>query len=221
MFIRIVRGIAAAVVLTSWLGMAAPLGAAEHDAAATSGAGHAGAGHGGESGAAEINPLNFQTDLAIWTAVIFLVVLAILGKFAWRPMAEGLDKREQRIADQIAQAEQANQQARHLLAEYEGRLTAAQDEVRTILEAGRRDAEQLGRQMLDKAREDIKAEHSRAKEQIEAATAGALKELADRGAELAVQLAGRILRTELRPEKHTELIQQAVAGFVKGDKGRL
>lgn len=213
MFIRIVRSLAAVLVLTGWLGVSAPLGAAEHGAAAATG-GHA-AGHGGESGAADINPLTFQTDLAIWTAVVFLLVLGILWKFAWRPMAEGLDTRQQRIADQIAQAEQANQQARQLLADYEGRLASAQDEVRAIIEAGRREAEQLGRQMLDKARDDVKAEQTRAKEQIEAATAGALKELADRSAELAVQLAGRILRSELRPEKHSELIHQAVAGFVR------
>ena len=58
-------------------------------------------GEGGE-GAAEINPLAFQQDLALWTAVVFLVLLAILWRFAWGPVAGGLDKRERQIADQIA-----------------------------------------------------------------------------------------------------------------------
>jgi len=173
----------------------------------------AAAGHGGH-GDAGVNPLSFRSDLAIWTAVVFLVLLAILGKYAWGPLAEGLDKREHRIADQIALAEQSNQQARQLLAEYEQRLAHSQDEVRAILDKARRDAELTGQQMLDKARAEAKAEQQRAVQQIEAATNAALKELADRSASLAVQLAGRILRTEVEPEKHAELIGQAVANFV-------
>ena len=50
---------------------------------------------------------SWKSDLAIWTAVVFLVLLAILWKFAWGPIAEGLDKREQEIADQIAEAERS------------------------------------------------------------------------------------------------------------------
>src|SRR5687767_84850 len=43
------------------------------------------------------NPLEFQTDLAIWTAVVFVVLLLVLSKFAWGPIVAGLEKREQRI----------------------------------------------------------------------------------------------------------------------------
>ena len=62
---------------------------------------------------------------------------------------------------------------RRLLADYEQKLAAAGDEVRGILDQGRRDAEQLGRELLDKAKEEAKAEHQRAVEQIEAATGAA------------------------------------------------
>jgi F-type H+-transporting ATPase subunit b len=166
-----------------------------------------------------INPLapsEFKTDLAIWTAVVFLVLFAVLKKFAWGPLAEGLDKRENHIADQIAKAEAANRQAKDLLAGYEKKLGEAQDEVRGILEKGRRDAEQLGRQMIDKAKEEAKAEQQRAVQQIEAATSAAVKELADRSASLAVDLAGKIVQAKLSAGDHSRLIEQAVAGFVRG-----
>ena len=100
-----------------------------------------------------------ETDLALWTAVVFLCLLAMLWKFAWKPMAAGLDKREQNVADQIAQAEAANQKAKDILADYERKLAAAEEQVRGILEQGRRDAEQLGRELIDKAKEEAKAEH--------------------------------------------------------------
>ena len=95
-----------------------------------------------------------ETDLALWTAVVFLCLLAILWKFAWGPLAAALDRRERGIADQIAEAEAANQKAKDVLADYQQKLADAKDEVRGILDQGRRDAEKLGRELLDKAKEE-------------------------------------------------------------------
>ena len=170
----------------------------------------------GGEGAGPINPLEWKSDLALWTAVVFLFLLAILWRFAWRPIAEGLDKRERNVADQIAQAEAANQKAKDILAEYERKLAAAQEQVHAILEQGRRNAEQAGRQLLDKAKENAQAEYQRAVKQIDAATAAAIEELAGQSATLAVELAGKIVRAKLDRGEHAQLIDQAVAGFVAG-----
>jgi len=169
-----------------------------------------------EHATGDINPLSLQEikgDLAIWTAAVFLVLLLILWKFAWKPLAQGLDKRERGINEQIAQAEQANQQARDLLAHYEQKLAGSQEQVRAILEQARRDAEQVGRDMLEKAKGEARAEHQRALRQIETATAVALKELAELSATLAVELAGKIVHAQLNPQDHAQLIEQAVADF--------
>lgn len=165
-----------------------------------------------------LNPLSLewiQQDLAIWTAVVFVALLVILTKFAWKPIIAGLDKRERNIADHIAQAEAANQKAKDLLAEYDRKLAAAQDQVRSIVDQGRRDAEQVGRELVAKAKEESKAEHQRALQQIDAATSAAIKELATQSATMAVDLAGKIVRAKLNPADHARLIDQAVAGFVQ------
>jgi F-type H+-transporting ATPase subunit b len=175
-------------------------------------------GEGAHGGGGSVNPLaleELQGDLAVWTAMVFLVLLAILWKFAWGPLTRGLEKREQGIADQIARAEQSNQQAQELLAQYEQKLAESGDEVRGILDQARRDAEQLGREMLEKTKAEAEAEQQRALGQIDAATAGALKELAEHSADLAVELAGKIVRAELKPDDHVRLIQQAVANFAE------
>jgi F-type H+-transporting ATPase subunit b len=163
-----------------------------------------------------INPLEFKSDLAIWTAVVFLLLLLVLWKFAWGPLSEGLDKREKHVADQIFQAQEANKKAKELLAGYEKKLADSEGEVRAIIEKGRRDAEQVGKEMIEKAKADAKAEAQRALKQIDAATAGAIKELADRSANMAVELAGKIVRAKLNPKDHAKLIEQAVAGFAEG-----
>jgi F-type H+-transporting ATPase subunit b len=185
------------------------------------------AAHGGEKGGAGagLNPItvhgeNFPGDMALWTGVVFVVVLLILWKMAWRPIADGLTKRERQIADQIAQAERSNEEARRLLAEYEQKLADSRDEVRGIVEQGRRDAERLGHELIDKAKGEATAERDRAVQQIEAATAGALKELAERSATLAVDLAGKIVGSRLNPKDHTRLIEEAVAGFTGKGNGK-
>ncbi len=173
-------------------------------------------GHGG----GEINPLDFQSDLAIWTAVVFLLLLAILWKFAWGPIAEALDKREKRIADQIGAAEQANTEARQILAEYQAKLAGSEAEVREILDRGRREAEDLGRQMLDKTRQEAEHEKKRALREIDAATADAVKELAARSADMAIELAGKVVQAKVDRAEHARLVEQAVAGFAKIGPGR-
>jgi F-type H+-transporting ATPase subunit b len=209
-------GLALAVMLAGTSAIAAEGG---HPAAPAGGPATEAGGEGAHGGS-NINPLSFETDLALWTAVVFLVLLAILGKYAWRPISEALEKREQRIADQIAAAEQANTDARQVLTEYQAKLAGSEAEVREILEKGRREAEDLGRQMLDKTRQDAEHERERALREIDAATAGAVKELAARSADLAVELAGKIVQARLDPTEHARLVEQAVAGFAKIEPGK-
>jgi F-type H+-transporting ATPase subunit b len=171
---------------------------------------------GGEGGAAEINPMAWNSDLAVWTAVVFLLVLAILWVFAWKPITSGLDKREQRIHDEIASAEKAHADAQQLLADYQKRLADTGEEVRKMLEAARRESERQGQEIVAAARAAAEVEKQRGLNEIERATAGALKELADRSAALAVDLAGQIVGARLDQASHARLIERAVADFVRG-----
>jgi len=171
------------------------------------------AGHGSAEGG--INPLDVQTDLALWSGVLFLLLLGVLWRFAWRPIAQGLEKRENRIHEEIAAAERSNADARKLLDDYQQRLAEAGDEVRRMLDAARREAEQNGAQIVQQARAAAQVERDRALAEIDVATAGALKDLADRSATLAVELAGKIIGSQLDRTAHNRLIEQAVHDFVQ------
>jgi len=166
-------------------------------------------------------PLTWQNDLALWTVVVFVVLMLVLWRFAWGPIADALARRERSIANQISEAQQANEDAKRLLAEHQKQLDAAADEVRQIVEQGRRDAEQSARRIVDAARDDAKAQQGKALAEIDQATAAALGELAEKSARLAVQLAGRIVKSELRSGDHAKLVNQAVADFAKsGGNGK-
>jgi F-type H+-transporting ATPase subunit b len=163
--------------------------------------------------------LDFRGDLAIYTVVVFLVLLLALWWKAWGPIVRGLDAREQRIRDEIAAAERANAEARELLAQHQARIAATEAEIREMQEKGRRDAERISREIVEKARAETEAEKERALREIETATAGALKDLAERSATLAVELAGKILQARLSPGDHAELIRQAVDQFAGAGNG--
>jgi F-type H+-transporting ATPase subunit b len=198
-FKRVVPALPALQALAAWCALALPALAA---------------GPAGGEGP-DINPMAWNTDLAIWTAVVFLLVLAILWRFAWKPIASGLDKREQRIRDEIASAEKAHADAQQLLADYEKRLADTGEEVRNMLEAARRESERQGQEIVAQARAAAEAEKERGLNEIQRATAGALKELADRSATLAVELAGQIVGSHLDQASHAQLIERAVADFVR------
>jgi F-type H+-transporting ATPase subunit b len=166
---------------------------------------------GGDGGSA--NPLTVDPDLAVVTAVVFLVLLAVLGKFAWGPIMDGLKKREESIAEEIASAERSNEKAQQLLAEYEARLSAAADEVRQLIERGRQDAKSQKQQILTEAHEAARAEKDRALRELTVAKNEALEKLARESVNAAVDLAGRIVGRHLDTGDHARLIQEALDRF--------
>lgn len=162
-----------------------------------------------------VNPLALSKDIAFWTAVVFIITLFVLGKFAWKPIMEGLDKREQGIADQIAQAEKMNQDAQLTLAEYKSQLADAKAEVAAMIEQARQSAEKSRQLILEKAKADAEAESKRAKTEIELAKKEAMQQLADNAADLALVLAGKICQKDLDKSAHAKLINEAVENFQK------
>lgn len=175
----------------------------------------------GAHGSGQIDPLGLgtpekwkaQQDLALWTGAVFLVFFLVLWRFAWRPIAQGLDQRERQIADQIQQTQANHEQARQLLAEYQRKLAASEAEVRAILERGRQEAEQLRQQILQQAKAETEAEKQRLLREIDAAAATAAQQLAEKSARLAVDLAGKLVRAELDVKAHARLVEQAVRDF--------
>ncbi|MEX0586146.1 MAG: F0F1 ATP synthase subunit B [Pirellulales bacterium] len=173
-----------------------------------------------DHGSASTDPLSVDPDLSIWTAIVFVVLLAVLWKFAWGPISEALDKRERTIGENIAAAERAGDDARRLIAQYEAKLASAADEVRQLLEEARRDADHTRQEIVAEARVAAKAEHDRQMREVQTAIEAALKTLAERSATLAVELAGKIVRRELKPQEHESLIRETVQKFPLAQPGK-
>lgn len=171
--------------------------------------------HGGDShGEGGLNnPLEFDPDLAIVTAIVFLVLMAILWKFAWGPISEALDAREKSVADNIAAAAQQHEEAKRLLAEHQSQLSGTADQVKQMLDEARRDAETIKAQLLSEGQQAAEQEKERALRAIDAARDSALQSLAEKSVDTAVSLAGRIVNRQLSSEDQAKLISEALEKF--------
>ena len=159
------------------------------------------------------SPAEFRSDLAIWSLAVFLLLLGLLGKFAWKPIMDGLDKREQGIEHQIAETKKSNEEAKRMLVSYERRLAEASDEVRGMLEEARRDSEATKQAIVAEARKAAEDEQARAKHEIGLARDEALSSIALKAGDLAVEVAGKFLREKIGKEDHSRLVRDSVASL--------
>ena len=157
------------------------------------------------------NPLAFSKDLAIWTLVVFVVLFLVLKKFAWPQITEALEERERKIAATIADANAKLEDAKKLYSEHEAKLAAAAGEVRALLEEARRDADHTKKSIEAEGQKAAKEELERALREIHRARDAAVQELAVTSANVAIDLAQKIIREQLTPEKSKQIVRDAVA----------
>ena len=155
--------------------------------------------------------MTIDPDLAIWTGIVFLVLFLVLSKFAWPAISAALLEREKRIEGNIAEAAVKHEQAKKLLLEHEAKLASAADEVRALLEEARRDAEHTKGQIVAEAKQAADQERDRALRDVERAADAAMKTLAETSANLAVELAGKVVRQNITADQQSQLVRDAMS----------
>jgi F-type H+-transporting ATPase subunit b len=194
----------------------APVRAQEgHKEHAASEAHAGGSEHGGKDHAAEesVAAKIFAPalDLTIWTIVVFLILLFILGKFAWAPMLKGLEARERSIHQAVEEAHRAREETSKLRDEVLRERAKAEEEARATIEGARRDAQKQADELRAKAVAEIHAERDRLRRDLELARDAALQDLWSQTAQLATLVSSRAIGRELSPEDHRKLADEAIA----------
>jgi F-type H+-transporting ATPase subunit b len=191
-----------------------------HDAATAAGA-HAG-GHGdhdpydlthANAGPSLEDPTEWRFDMALCTLAVFLLLLGLLAKVAWKPIQMGLQRREQSILERIEDAKQSADEAAEQLRLYQAKLAAAGQDAQELLTKARREGEASADAIRRAAQETAARERDRAIADIQAAKNAAVTEIAGRAADMAVLLAGRIVRRELNEQEHSAMIAEALEKF--------
>ena len=157
------------------------------------------------------NPL-VQPDpgLYIWTIVTFLILLALLARFAWRPLLDALEQRQEVIRKSLDDARQARQELEQVKSEAARLLSEARAEANGIVSRTRSDAAAFAEELKVKARADADALVKRAEKQIEMQTSRAMENIRRETVELSVAIASKILRRDISKEDNERLMQETL-----------
>jgi F-type H+-transporting ATPase subunit b len=157
------------------------------------------------------NPL-VQPDpgLYIWTIVTFLILLALLARFAWRPLLDALEKRQEAIRTSLEDARKAKEELARLQAESARILAEARNEAASILSSTRSDAARFAEEMKQKARADAEAVVRNAQREIDTQTNRAIETIRREAIDLSVAVAGKILRRDISKADNERLVDDAI-----------
>lgn len=149
----------------------------------------------------EINP-----GLIIWTIITFLILLTLLKKFAWKPIINALERREQHIHDLVEKAEKKAQEAEFIASENKKKIEEAEMKSALILKEARELGEKIKSEIIERANQQARHMLEQAKAEIEREKEAALIRLRSEVADLAILAAKKVVGDTLDENLHKKLI---------------
>ena len=157
------------------------------------------------------NPL-VQVDpgLYIWTIIIFLVLLFLLMKFAWKPLLAMLEKREDNIRHALLDAEKAREELANVKEDTEKLLSEARTESQAIVTASKKNAERMKDEIIEKAQSKSDTLLDEAKEQIQIEKERAIADVKAEVVNLSMEIAQKLIKKNLTKEDDLKLIKDSL-----------
>ncbi|NLL29027.1 MAG: F0F1 ATP synthase subunit B [Bacteroidales bacterium] len=147
--------------------------------------------------------------LVFWTTIVFLLLVFLLSKFAWKPIVSAIKKRNEAIDDALNAAEKAREEMSKLKADNEALLEEAKKERDVILAEARKVRDKIVEEASSKAREESERILLSAKENIHFEKMAAITELKNQVAILSLEIAEKILQENLSKDaKQQELAKK-------------
>lgn len=158
-----------------------------------------------------------EPGLFIWSIITFLVLLAFLAKFVWKPLISALERREKRIRDSLDEAKKAREEAERISKEYDRMIAKARSEVQDIVKQGKATGERLKQELLRKAREESERIRVDAEKQIGVEKQKALSEIREEVVNLSLQVASKIIGKNLSRKDNLSLIRDSLDKIDRAD----
>jgi len=152
---------------------------------------------------------NFSLDLFVKQTILFLLIILLMVKFAWKPIMNALNEREEGIQGALDAAEKAKLDMQNLQADNEKLLKEARAERESMI----KEAREMKAKMIDDAKAEAKVEADKmvaqAQAAIEAERKSAIADLKGQVAALSVEIAEKVVKSELSNKgKQLELVEE-------------
>ena len=145
------------------------------------------------------NPILPATNELIWGIISFAVLMGVMLKFVFPPVQRMMQARTDRIRQSLDDAERQRTEAQTILDQYRAQLADAKSEANRVIEEARQEADHLRRELMHRAEESIQAQVDRA-----------MADLHGRVAELAIELAEKVVERSLDRETNLALIDSYI-----------
>lgn len=163
----------------------------------------------------ESNAWNF-----FWGLAAFIVFVLIIGRIGVRQILTAVQAREEKIAREMKEAEDAYARARKVQADVDAKFAAAEGRIAELMNQARAAAEGHRTELVEKGRQEIEAMRSRALVDIEAARHAALVSVRQQIADIAIEVSEKIVRERLDPARHEAMVGEALQAYVGAQGGR-
>jgi F-type H+-transporting ATPase subunit b len=153
---------------------------------------------------------DFVLPTWLWTWILFGIVFFILAKFAWKPLREQLEARENRIRETVEKADQVKTEAEALLDKHREMMDRAKADAQEIINEGREAGERVREEAAEAGKVEAEEIITRARKEIDLEVKKAIDELRRETVDLSLLAASRILERSLEDDDHRKLANQVV-----------
>jgi len=158
-------------------------------------------------------PLTVEGGLMLWTVFIFLLLLAILKKFAWPAILGAVEAREKALERQLAEAARDRELAAALLAEHQKLIAEAKTQAHAVIVEARSVAEKERALAIEKTKQEQEELLARARREIAAERDTALAELRREAVDLSLAAASKLIEKRLDGETDRKLVQEFLSSL--------
>lgn len=154
--------------------------------------------------------LGIRYDTAIFSIIVFVGLLLILRMYAWGPILQGLQKREETIRSSLEEAKRTRDEMEQMRAQFHKEMAEAQQQIPKLMEEARKKGDEVAAQKLAEAAARIQADQERFRHEIEVAKDQAIKQLWEQAAQLATLISTKAIGRSLTEDDHRRLIDEAL-----------
>jgi F-type H+-transporting ATPase subunit b len=166
--------------------------------------------------AAKTDLLSPNTGLMFWTLLIFVVLLLILTKYAFKPITAAVEARERALRDAIEAASRDREAAASLLEEHRAQIESARAEAQRIIAEGRATGDKLRGQMVEETRQQQQEMLERARQEIGREKELAIAEMRAEAVDLALRAAEKVIEKNLDARTNRQIVEKFLESLPKG-----
>ena len=165
----------------------------------------------------EFQPVFAGAEISIidtlWYLIVFSILLLAVKHYAWGPVKDMMEKRRQKVIDDLDQAASDRKKAEILANEREAALKNSRQEATQILSVAKSNAQKTGKQIVSEAKAEASAIRERAKADAAQAKSDALNEARNEVADLSVTIAEKVIAKNLSAADQKDLVDQFIKGL--------